>query len=154
MKGEPNVINQLNTVLSVNLAAINQYFLHSRMYQNWGLHKLAEFDYHMSIKEMKAADKIIARILLLEGLPNLQHIAPLRIGENVGEMLQADLATATSSRQVIQSAILQCEILADYVSRDLLTELMEDEEAFIDALETQLGLIDRIGIENFQQSKL
>ena len=154
MKGDAKVIEHLNRVLKNELTAINQYFLHARMFRNWGLKKLDEHEYHESIDEMKHADKLIARILFLDGLPNLQDLGRLRIGENTVEIFNADLALENDGLPVLRAAIQACEACADFVSRELFTEILEAEEEHVDWLETQLALIERLGLENYQQSQL
>ncbi|RAU19025.1 bacterioferritin [Nitrincola tibetensis] len=154
MKGEKAVIQQLNKVLTCELTSINQFFLHARIFGNWGFEQLNEKAYKKSIKDMKQADKLIERILLLEGLPNLQHLDRLRIGENPKEMLEADLGFVTDELTLLKDAILVCETAADYVSRELLEDLLEYEEEYLDWLETQLQLIDSLGTENYLQSMM
>ena len=152
MQGDKDVIQHLNTVLKNELTAINQYFLHARMFKNWGLDKLNDIEYGESIDEMKHADTLIGRILFLEGLPNLQNLGRLRIGENVEEALQADLELERDSHKDLVAAVGHCEKVADYVSRDIFVTIMEAEEEHIDWLETQLALIDSVGLRNFLQS--
>ena len=152
MQGDKDVIRHLNTVLKNELTAINQYFLHARMFKNWGLDKLNDIEYGESIDEMKHADTLIGRILFLEGLPNLQNLGRLRIGENVEEALKADLELERDSHQDLVAAVGHCEKVADYVSRDIFVAIMESEEEHIDWLETQLALIERVGLQNFLQS--
>ncbi|MCB1746554.1 MAG: bacterioferritin [Gammaproteobacteria bacterium] len=154
MKGDAKVIEYLNRVLKNELTAINQYFLHARMFKNWGLTKLDEKEYHESVDEMRHADQIIERILFLEGLPNLQDLGRLRVGENTREILEADLAVEHEALPVLREAIEYCESVHDYVSRELFESILCSEEEHVDWLETQLDLIDRIGLENYQQSHL
>ncbi len=154
MKGDAKVIEYLNKVLGNELVAINQYFLHSKMYKNWGLGELAEHEYHESIDEMKHADKLTDRILLLEGLPNYQHLGKLRVGENVKEMLECDLKLEMSAIPDLKEAIAYCETVQDYVSRELFVDILDSEEDHVDWLETQLELMDKVGIQNYLQSKM
>jgi len=151
MKGDTTVIEHLNRILKNELTAINQYFLHSRMYKDWGITKLAEHEHAESVDEMKHADALIERALFLEGLPNLQSLGKLRIGEDVAEMLQCDLDLELDAIPDLQAAIAYCEKLKDYVSRDLFDSILQSEEEHVDWLETQLGLIDRMGLENYIQ---
>ena len=151
---DPKVIQYLNKALGNELIAINQYFLHSRMFEDWGLKRLAEKEYEESIDEMKHADQLTQRILFLEGLPNMQDLGKLMIGENVKEMLECDLSLEHIACPDLKEGIAYCESVSDYVSRDLLSSILDSEEEHIDWLETQLSLIDRIGIENYQQSMI
>ena len=154
MKGDSKVIEFLNKTLGNELIAINQYFLHSRIYKDWGLKKLADHEYEESIDEMKHADSLIERILFLEGLPNMQNLGKLMIGENTEEMLQCDLKLEIIAVQDLRESIIYCESVNDFVSRDLFESILEAEEEHIDWLETQLGLIEKVGIQNYQQSKM
>ncbi len=154
MQGDTKVIQHLNTVLKDQLTAINQFFLHARMLRNWGLDDLNEREYKQSIKAMKLADRLIERVLFLQGLPNLQDLGKLLIGENVPEALANDLALQTEFRARLQAAIAYCESTQDYISRHLLEEQLEAAEEHIDWIETQLRLIDSVGQENYLQSMI
>lgn len=154
MKGDRKVIEYLNIVLRNELTAINQYFLHSRMFKDWGLAGLGEYEFQESVDEMKHADQLIERTLFLEGLPNLQDIGNLRIGEHTREILECDLALEMDAIPDLREAIEYCESCKDYVSRDLFEGILESEEEHVDWLETQLDLIAKVGIENYQQSHM
>jgi len=154
MKGEKGVLKHLNEVLTSELTSINQFFLHARMFKNWGLDQLNEKAYKKSIKDMKQADKIIERILFLEGLPNLQKLNNLRIGEHTEEMLSCDMAFQLEQLEVLRAAIAHCETAQDYVTRDMLEEILEYEEEYVDWIETQEYLIKNSGIENYLQSQM
>jgi bacterioferritin len=151
MKGDPKILQHLNLVLKNELTAINQYFLHARMLQNWGVTKLGTHEYQESLGEMKDADRLIERILFLDGLPNLQDLDKLLIGENVREVLECDLQLEHTAMPMLREAIAYCESVRDFVSRDLFSAILADEEEQVDFIETQLGLIDRIGLENYIQ---
>ncbi|MFQ3594570.1 MAG: bacterioferritin [Sphingomonadaceae bacterium] len=151
MKGDAKVIEYLNAVLKGELTAINQYFLHYRMLDNWGIRKLAKYEYEESIDEMKHADKLVERILFLEGLPNLQSLNRLRIGENVPEVLKADLALEHEAIELLKEAIPHCESVRDFVSRDLFVHILDAEEEHVDFIETQLEMIEQMGLANYLQ---
>jgi bacterioferritin len=151
MKGDKKVIQLLNEALKNELTAVNQYWLHYRMLNNWGIAKLADFERHESIDEMKHADRLAERILFLEGLPNFQLLGKLRIGESVEEMLKCDLALEMEAHVQLKGAIAYCEKVGDYVSRELFADILESEEKHIDALETQFDMIARMGLQNYIQ---
>ena len=154
MKGDKKVLEHLNRALSNELIAINQYFLHAKMYKDWGLHALYEKEYHESIDEMKHADWLCERILFLEGVPNLQDLGKLMIGENAREMLECDLKLEQMAVPDLRDGIEYCESVRDYISRDLLRRILDSEEEHIDWLETQLELMDKVGQENYLQKKM
>ncbi len=154
MKSDATVLKHLNKALGNELVAINQYFLHSRMFQDWGLSKLAKKEYEESIDEMKHADQLIQRILFLEGLPNLQSRGKIMIGENTREMLECDLQLEMIACPDLRAGIAYCESVQDFATRDLLNSILVSEEEHVDWLESQLGLIERVGIENYQQSMI
>jgi len=154
MKGDKKVIEYLNAVLRNELTAINQYFLHSRMFKNWGLTRLADHEHHESIDEMKHADQLIERILFLEGIPNLQDLGKLMIGEHAREILECDLRLEMEAIPALRDAVTHCESVKDYISRELFEHILESEEEHVDWLETQLQLADKVGIENYLQSQM
>lgn len=154
MQGNRDVINQLNQVLYHQLTAINQYFLHSRMFNDWGIEKLGSAEYKESIHQMKHADKVIERILFLEGLPNLQHLGKLYIGQHTEEVLKCDVRKVKENIESLQKTIALAETQQDYVTRDLIQEILEKEEEYWDWLETQQDLVESIGIENYIQSQI
>lgn len=154
MKGDANVIKLLNAQLTNELSAINQYFLHARMYQHWGLEKIGKKEYEESIGEMKHADKLINRILMLEGLPNLQALHKLMIGENTLEMLQCDHKLEMISQATVKDGIAACEAARDYVSREVFQDILDDTEEHIDWIETQIDLIDKVSLQNYLQTQM
>ena len=154
MKGDTKVIAYLNKVLGNELVAINQYYLHAKMFQDWGLNELYEKAYHESIDEMKHADRLIERILFLEGLPNLQDLGKLSIGETTEEIFSCDLGLELNGMADLKEAIPYCESVADFVSRDLFRDILSDEEEHVDWLETQISLIEKIGIQNYLSEKM
>ena len=154
MKGDPKVIGFLQAQLKNELTAINQYFLHYRMYKHWGFDKLAKKEYEESIGEMKHADRLMDRIFMLDGLPNLQDLGKLQIGEDVPEALACDLRLELAAQATIKDGIQHCESVRDYVSRDLLQKILDDTEEHIDFLETHIDLIEKVGVQNFLQSMM
>ena len=154
MQGDPQVLSALQAQLKNELTAINQYFVHYRLLKHWGFDKLAKKEYEESIGEMKHADKLMDRILMLDGLPNLQDLGKLNIGEDVPEALRADLGSEQTAQATIKAGIAVCEAAHDFVSRELLEDILEDTEEHIDFLETQIGLIDQVGLQNYLQSQM
>ncbi len=154
MKGNPQVIEQLQAQLKNELTAVNQYFLHYRMLKHWGLDRLAKKEYSESIGEMKHADRLMDRIFMLDGLPNLQDLGKLLVGENVPEILGCDLKSELGAQATIKNGIAACETARDYVSRDLLQGILDDTEEHIDFLETQIELVDKLGLQNYLQSQM
>jgi bacterioferritin len=154
MKSDPQVIQHLNAQLKNELTATNQYFLHYRMLKHWGFHRLAGKEYDESIGEMKHADRLMERLFMLGGLPNLQDLGKLLVGENVPEILDCDLRSETGSQATLKEAIAHCESVRDYVSRDLLESILDDTEEHIDYLETQIELLGKVGLENYLQTQI
>ena len=151
MKGDPKVIELLNEALKNELTAVNQYWLHYRLLDNWGVHKLAQFERHESIDEMKHADKLAERVLFLDGLPNFQALGRLHIGENVEEILKGDMELEVEALTQLRGAVGHCESVRDYVSRDLFAEILQNEEEHVDTIEQQFEMIARMGLQNYVQ---
>lgn len=154
MKGDPKVIEHLNKALKLELTTVNQYFLHARMFRDWGFQRLAKMEYEESIDEMKHADVLIERILFLEGLPNVQDLGKVLIGETIKECLECDLEAERRAHPVYKDAVAYCESVGDYVTRQIFDAILKSEEEHIDFLETQLSLIEKIGEERYMQSQL
>ena len=154
MQGDPQVIAHLNAQLKNELTATNQYFLHYRLMKHWGYERLANKEYEESIGEMKHADQLMERILMLDGLPNLQDLGKLLVGEDLIEALKGDLALERAAQATIKDGIAHCEVVRDYVSREILSDILDDTEEHIDFLETQLGLVDQVGLQNYLQSQI
>jgi len=154
MQGDPQVLTHLQAQLKIELTAINQYFLHYRMLKHWGFDEFAKKEHCKSVQEMKHADRLMDRIFMLDGLPNLQDLAKLQVGEDMPEILQCDLRTETAAQTTLKAAIAHCETVRDYVSRDLLQSILEPTEEHIDFLETQIALLEKMGIQNYLQSQM
>lgn len=154
MKGDKTVIQHLNTQLKNELTAINQYFLHARILRHWGLNKMGKHEYDESLGEMKHADRLIERILMLDGLPNLQDLYKIMVGETVPEILSCDFRLESAAQETVKEAMAYCESVRDFVSRDLFQDILNDTEAHIDWLETNIELVDKVGLENYLQSQM